>query len=167
MRSRTAGRGHFVPVPRPLPVRCGGRGLPGARRPSGMDADGLPIVGSGIDLTKVRAAPRPGLGCWAGLVPSRPVSPPLSCPAVAPVRSHPLRLRPGSGRSAAEAAVQGHGARAELGVTGGRPRRRSKPGRLPERDLGVAPRSALQPLLCGCPTPAFCNGLSTGASWPP
>ncbi|XP_027305126.1 WASH complex subunit 3 isoform X2 [Anas platyrhynchos] len=55
MRSRTAGRGHFVPVPRPLPVRCGGRGLPGARRPSGMDADGLPIVGSGIDLTKVPA----------------------------------------------------------------------------------------------------------------
>lgn len=75
MRSRTAGRGHFVPVPRPLPVRCGGRGLPGARRPSGMDADGLPIVGSGIDLTKVRAAPRPGLGCWAGPVPSPLPSP--------------------------------------------------------------------------------------------
>lgn len=158
--------------------REGGRGVFGARRPSGMDADGLPIVGSGIDLTKVRAAPRPGLGCWAGPVLSPLPSPllpgpPLPRSAPGAVPSRPLRLRQGSGRNTAKPGVQGHGLRAEVGVTGGRPKKRSRPGgpalqpgRLPERDLGAAPCSAVVPLLCGCLTPASCSGLNTDASWP-
>lgn len=97
MQPRPAALG-FVSGPRLRSAAELGSGLR-PPRPAGMDEDGLPIVGSGIDLTKVRAAAPPGRCGCAGPGAGRAPRPPAAAGTASSLCAGGASLGPGSERA--------------------------------------------------------------------